>query len=210
MIYIQQIKLPTDYSESQLLKKAAGLLGISQNDITSYEIVRRSVDARKKPEIFYVISLYISCRNEAQVVKRSRRKDVTYIQPKSYTFPASGSKPLAHRPVVVGSGPAGLFCAYELAKHGYEPLVLERGEDAVRRIKSVQRFWEGGTLNPESNVQFGEGGAGTFSDGKLNTLNKDPRGRNREVLKTFVQMGAKESILYDQKPHVGTDRLIGI
>lgn len=113
-------------------------------------------------------------------------------------------------PVIIGSGPAGLFCAYVLAKHGYRPLVLERGESAEQRKKSVDAFWKTGVLNPESNVQFGEGGAGTFSDGKLNTSVKDPSGRNREVLRIFTECGAPEEILYDQKPHLGTDQLIGI
>lgn len=102
------------------------------------------------------------------------------------------------------------FCAYVLAKHGYHPLVLERGESAEQRKKSVDAFWKTGVLNPESNVQFGEGGAGTFSDGKLNTSVKDPSGRNREVLRIFTECGAPEEILYDQKPHLGTDQLIGI
>ena len=104
----------------------------------------------------------------------------------------------------------GFFCAYVLAKHGYRPLVLERGESAEQRKKSVDAFWKTGVLNPESNVQFGEGGAGTFSDGKLNTSVKDPSGRNREVLRIFTECGAPEEILYDQKPHLGTDQLIGI
>ena len=125
-------------------------------------------------------------------------------------FPKSGEQTLVHRPVIIGSGPAGLFCAYVLAKHGYHPLVLERGESAEQRKKSVDAFWKTGVLNPESNVQFGEGGAGTFSDGKLNTSVKDPSGRNREVLRIFTECGAPEEILYDQKPHLGTDQLIGI
>ena len=111
---------------------------------------------------------------------------------------------------MVGSGPAGLFCAYQLALHGYCPIVLERGQDVDQRIKDVEDFWNGKPLNSDSNVQFGEGGAGTFSDGKLNTLNKDPFLRNKEVLKIFVKMGAKETILYDQKPHLGTDALVDI
>ena len=114
-----------------------------------------------------------------------------------------------YRPVIVGSS-AGLFCAYYLVKAGLKPLLLERGEDADSRKKTVEHFWKTGELNQESNVQFGEGGAGTFSDGKLNTLVKDPAGRNREVLKIFVEAGATEEILYQQKPHLGTDTLINI
>ena len=129
---------------------------------------------------------------------------------KEYQFPKPGSTRLVHPPVIVGSGPAGLFCAWYLAKAGYRPLVLERGEQASRRKETVDHFWKNGVLNPDSNVQFGEGGAGTFSDGKLNTLVKDPNGRNHEVLKRFVQAGAPQEIVYQQKPHLGTDVLIGI
>ena len=129
---------------------------------------------------------------------------------KPYCFPQPGTEMLEHAPVVVGSGPAGLFCAWYLAKAGYRPLVLERGQEAQKRKETVDRFWKDGVLDPDSNVQFGEGGAGTFSDGKLNTLVKDPNGRNHEVLKRFVDAGAPEEIVYQQKPHLGTDVLIGI
>ena len=127
-----------------------------------------------------------------------------------YSFPKPGDQPLETRPVIVGSGPAGLFCAWYLARAGYRPLVLERGEEAHIRQKTVNRFWKNGVLDPESNVQFGEGGAGTFSDGKLNTLVKDSSGRNREVLKRFTEAGADPEILYQQKPHLGTDVLVNI
>lgn len=128
---------------------------------------------------------------------------------KEYQFPKPGSTRLVHPPVIVGSGPAGLFCAWYLAKAGYRPLVLERGEQASRRKETVDRFWKNGVLNPDSNVQFGEGGAGTFSDGKLNTLVKVQTDET-EVLKRFVQAGAPQEIVYQQKPHLGTDVLIGI
>ena len=114
---------------------------------------------------------------------------------------------LAHSPVIIGTGPAGLFCGYMLAKQGYAPILLERGEDIEKRTATVDKFWKTGTLNPESNVQFGEGGAGTFSDGKLNTLVKDKYLRNRKVLEIFVEAGAPEEILYLNKPHIGTDIL---
>ena len=132
------------------------------------------------------------------------------IKEKPYEFPSPGETPLLHSPVIVGSGPAGLFCGWYLAKAGYCPIILERGEEAEKRQKTVENFWKNGVLDPESNVQFGEGGAGTFSDGKLNTLVKDPYGRNHEVLKRFVAAGAPEEIIYQQKPHLGTDVLVGI
>lgn len=127
-----------------------------------------------------------------------------------YQFPTGGSEKLQQPPVVIGSGPAGLFCAWMLAKAGLRPVVYERGEKAAERKKTVDQYWKDGILDPNSNVQFGEGGAGTFSDGKLNTLVKDPVGRHRKVLEIFVQSGAPEHILYEQKPHLGTDQLIGI
>lgn len=127
-----------------------------------------------------------------------------------YQFPPPGDEPLKNRPVIVGSGPAGLFCAYMLAKHGYQPLILERGDEVAVRKEKVDHFWKTGILDPESNIQFGEGGAGTFSDGKLNTLVKDPIGRNKEVLRIFVEAGAPSHILYEQKPHLGTDLLYHI
>ena len=127
-----------------------------------------------------------------------------------YQFPAGGTEKLKQPPVVIGSGPAGLFCAWALAKAGLRPVVYERGEKASERKKTVDRYWKDGILDPNSNVQFGEGGAGTFSDGKLNTLVKDPAGRHRKVLEIFVQGGAPDHILYEQKPHLGTDQLIGI
>lgn len=126
---------------------------------------------------------------------------------KEYHFPIAGTKELPARPVIIGMGPAGLFCGYFLAKYGYKPILLERGKDVDNRTRDVEEFWRSGLLNPDSNVQFGEGGAGTFSDGKLNTLVKDKDGRNKEVLKVFVECGAPENILYDGKPHIGTDVL---
>lgn len=126
---------------------------------------------------------------------------------KPYRFPEHGQEPLCHRPVIVGFGPAGMFCGLMLARAGFSPLILERGEDVDSRTQKVEAFWRGGELNPESNVQFGEGGAGTFSDGKLNTLVKDPSGRNKKVLEILAEAGADPSITYVNKPHVGTDVL---
>jgi hypothetical protein len=127
-----------------------------------------------------------------------------------YRYPTPGEKQLKTRPVIVGAGPAGLFAAYQLTQAGYAPFVIERGRQVDKRTQDVRRFWENGVLDPDSNVQFGEGGAGTFSDGKLNTVVKDPSGRNRFVLETFVRFGAPEEILYESKPHIGTDILAGV
>jgi len=152
----------------------------------------------------------VSVKQEQKILKKVSDKNIMSTKRKPYVFPGPGELPLKHPPVIVGSGPAGLFCAWYLAKAGFRPLVLERGEEARKRKKTVDRFWKEGILDPDSNVQFGEGGAGTFSDGKLNTLVKDPFGRNQEVLTRFVQAGADPAILYQQKPHLGTDVLIKI
>ena len=147
---------------------------------------------------------------EQKILRRVHNNNIMLTQKKEYTFPSPGEEELKYPPVIVGSGPAGIFCAWYLAKAGYRPLVLERGEEAHVRQKTVENFWKNGVLDPDSNVQFGEGGAGTFSDGKLNTLVKDPSGRNHEVLKRFVQAGAPSEIIYQQKPHLGTDVLVGV
>ena len=129
-------------------------------------------------------------KNEQEVVKKLKNSKITVVHPVNYQLNATGEKKLISRPIIVGSGPAGLFCAYELALNGYQPILIERGECVDKRLISVQQFWDRNTMNPNSNVQFGEGGAGTFSDGKLNTLVKDKWGRNREVLRIFRQFGA--------------------
>lgn len=202
-------------SKETLTKKAAKILGIQPAEISSLEILKHSIDARKKPQLFQVYTVGITLTNpqsEVRVVKRCKNKQVTIYAPHPYLFPSSvravlPRAALPFRPVVIGTGPAGLFCGYMLAKHGYQPILLERGFDVDTRTKDVEAYWNGGRLNPESNVQFGEGGAGTFSDGKLNTLVKDQYGRNKEVLRIFVEFGAPEHILYESKPHIGTDIL---
>ena len=210
MIRIQQLKLPVTHTQEELEQKIRKTLKIGKHDLQEIELLRRSIDARKKSELKYVYQLDVKVKDENAVLRKAKNNQIVKAEKKPYVFPKSGEQTLVHRPVIIGSGPAGLFCAYVLAKHGYHPLVLERGESAEQRKKSVDAFWKTGVLNPESNVQFGEGGAGTFSDGKLNTSVKDPSGRNREVLRIFTECGAPEEILYDQKPHLGTDQLIGI
>lgn len=224
MIQISQIKLPIDHDRKQLENKICQKLKMRPEDIKWWKIIRRSVDARKKPDIFYVYTIQLSTEDDSKILRRlhspggKNRKhgkkvddnNVMLTEGVSYRFPTPGHEKLPGRPVIIGSGPAGLFCAWLLARMGYRPLILERGEKALERKKQVDAFWNGGVLLPNSNVQFGEGGAGTFSDGKLNTSVKDPEGRAKQVLELFVACGAPEDILYDHKPHLGTDLLISI
>lgn len=218
MIRIQQLNLEIpnfqteeeydNYQNQQLRKKILKLLKIQPKDLLSFSIVRRSLDARKKPVLFYSYIVDANVTNETLVLQKNKSKNISAIENKEYHFPQvklPASSTL--RPVIIGLGPAGLFCGYYLAKQGLNPIILERGKPVEERLKDVEEFWNTGVLNSESNVQFGEGGAGTFSDGKLNTLVKDKYGRNKEVLKVFVEHGANEKILYDQKPHIGTDVL---
>lgn len=210
MIRINQLKLPVDHGKQDLEKKAAKLLKIPQDKIKKLTIRRQSIDARKKGELLYIYAVDVQIEgNEASAVKRAKSPNILNVQEKIYQFPEpeAEAKHLPDRPVIIGFGPAGLFCGLMLARAGFRPVILERGADVDTRTEDVRRFWETGLLNPESNVQFGEGGAGTFSDGKLNTLVKDVSGRNTEVLRILAEAGADESILYSSKPHVGTDVL---
>ncbi|MDE7223792.1 MAG: FAD-dependent oxidoreductase, partial [Acetatifactor sp.] len=210
MLRVNQVKVRPGEGEREILQKTARILRLETREIARLEILRCSIDARKKPEIWCSYTVDVELKKpflEPGICKRLGQAQVSRATRQIYHFPESGDRQLSHPPVIVGMGPAGLFCAYYLALHGYRPIVLERGEDVDRRTEDVQRFWESGILQPQSNVQFGEGGAGTFSDGKLNTLVKDKYGRNREVLKTLVAHGAPERILYDAKPHMGTDVL---
>lgn len=208
MLQVNQIKCPINHSKPQLLRAISRKLDCGEEQILDYKVLRRSVDARKKPDLFFQYTLAVSLKNENRILSRKKKdRDISLYEPLEYRFPQPGTVPLHHRPVIIGMGPAGLFCGLELARQGYRPLLLERGQDVDQRTKDVLNFWNGEKLNPDSNVQFGEGGAGTFSDGKLNTLVKDSSGRNRKVLETFVEFGADESILYDHKPHIGTDKL---
>ena len=209
MIRISQLKLAVPHTEEQLEKKIMKALHLKQEELISWQIRRQSLDARKKPELFYVYTVDVEVKKEASILKRAKGQ-AQQVNEKSYKAPLHGEEELKGRPVVIGSGPAGLFCGYLLALEGYNPLIIERGAPAQERKKDVEKFWETGVLDTTSNVQFGEGGAGTFSDGKLNTLVKDKNGRNRFVLETFVKFGAPEEILYAHKPHIGTDILITV
>lgn len=206
----KQLSIREMLDESMVLKqKAAKLLKIKVTEIEDIQIVKHSIDARKKPQIFQVYTLGVTLCNlsEENVVKKCKNANISCTKQVSYHFPQAGMEKLKNRPVIIGMGPAGLFCGYMLALHGYQPILLERGYDVETRTKDVEEYWMGGALKPESNVQFGEGGAGTFSDGKLNTLVKDKFGRNKEVMRIFVKAGAPEEILFEGKPHIGTDVL---
>lgn len=208
MIRIQQLKLPVCHRQEALREKIIKTLRIKEDALVSFEIRKHSLDARKKPELYDVYTVDVQIKNEAQIRKKLKNRNISAIKKEpSYTLKPAGTVRLTERPVIIGTGPAGLFCGYELARMGYRPVLLERGADVDTRVKNVNDFWENGRLLPESNVQFGEGGAGTFSDGKLNTLTHDPCGRNQEVLRLFAQHGAPKSILYESKPHIGTDIL---
>jgi len=207
MIRIMKLKLPPNHTEAQLKKKIATNLSVRPEEILSWRIVKRSIDARKKPDVAYVYQVDVHTERDAKIVKRKNHPDIVLREKEKKAPIIPGENKLRHRPVVIGFGPAGMFCGYLLAKYGYAPLIIERGSRIEKRQQDVERFWDTGVLDTESNVQFGEGGAGTFSDGKLNTLVKDPSGRNRKVLEIFVEMGADPSILYDSKPHIGTDKL---
>ena len=193
MIRISQLKLSVTHTQAQLEKKIAKTLKNPGNPFT-YEIKKQSLDCRHKNDKIFVYTVDVKIRDEQKIVKKVNNNNVTLTKEKPYQFPQSGELPLTHPPVIIGSGPAGLFCGWYLAKAGYRPLILERGEEAEKRQQTVENFWKNGVLDPDSNVQFGEGGAGTFSDGKLNTLVKDPYGRNHEVLKRFVEAGAPQEI----------------
>ena len=208
MIRLRDIPLPPEHNAHQLQFEAAQMLHISVSKIRHLRIVRRSVDARKKPDIKIIYTIDVAVDgNEKRLLKQSGCKRAT-IAPVSFYKAAKNVPAPEKRPIVVGFGPAGMFAALVLAIAGWKPLVLERGEDAASRHEKVQKFFETGALNTRSNVQFGEGGAGTFSDGKLNTGVNNPR--ISWILEQFVKAGAREDILYDAKPHVGTDVLLNV
>ena len=208
MIRLRDIVMPPEHSASQLQFEAARMLRLSASGIRSLRIVRRSVDARKKPDVKIIYTVDVAVEgSESKILKRAACKRAS-VAPVSFYRPPKKREPAALRPVVVGFGPAGMFAALILAMAGQKPLVLERGEDARARHEKVEAFFAEGKLDVRSNVQFGEGGAGTFSDGKLNTGVNNPR--INWILEQFVAAGAREDILYDAKPHVGTDVLLNV
>ncbi len=225
MIKINQLKLGATETVKKLKLVAARLLNIEPKDIVTLEVLRRSIDARKRPDIYYSYTVLIDTafddKKEQKIVEKLRNRDITIDDPVTYKLPELNDtiggvnrrdffKEEGNRPIVVGFGPAGMFAALVLARAGMHPIVYERGADVDERIKNVESLWEKGELHKESNPQFGEGGAGTFSDGKINTLVKDKDGRSRFILNLFVGYGADPYITIDAKPHVGTDKLVDV
>ena len=211
MIRIGQIKINVnDDSIEQIKKKCAKKIRVDVNDIVSIRIKSKSLDARNKPELYFVYTVDISINNEDEILKKSSLQDIIKTPVEEYKFSVVANTKINSRPIIVGTGPAGLFCGYLLAENGYNPILIERGESVENRVNTIEKFWETGELNVNSNVQFGEGGAGTFSDGKLVSQIKDSNFRKKKVFDTFVMCGADESITYESKPHIGTDKLRNI
>ncbi len=211
MLRLTELKLPLDHPPEALRAAILQRLAIKDDDLLSVSIFKRSVDARKKQAMLLIYTLDIEVKNEAVLLKKFRNdRRVMPTPDTAYRFVGRASGPLASQPIVVGFGPCGIFAALVLAQMGFKPIVLERGKAVRERTKDTWGLWRKHTLNPESNVQFGEGGAGTFSDGKLYSQIKDPRHYGRKVLTEFVKAGAPEEILYVSKPHIGTFRLVGM
>ena len=208
MIRINQLKLAINQSESMLEPAIRKQLKLAKHHEFDYEIIKRSIDSRKKDNLLYVYSVDVTGKNfkDNEILKRIHDNNIMSTNRDKYVFPnvnLSKDKDI----IIIGSGPAGLFAGLFLARAGFKPIIFERGANVHERTAIVNAFWETGKLDINTNVQFGEGGAGTFSDGKLNTVVKEKAGRIRKVLETFVEFGAPKEILYDAKPHIGTDIL---
>ena len=211
MLRLTEVKLPLDHPEGKIEAAILKRLGIRADDLASYVIFRRGVDARKPNAILFTYTLDVTVRDEAAILARFQKDRRVSLAPDTRYHPvAKAPLDLSSRPVIIGMGPAGLFAGLILAQTGFRPLILERGKIVRERTKDTFGFWRKGVLHPESNVQFGEGGAGTFSDGKLYSQIKDSKHYGRKVLDEFVKAGAPEEILYDSKPHIGTFRLVGM
>src|SRR5688572_17939862 len=210
MLRLTEVKLPLDHSDRDLEAAILGRLGIAAGELVRYAVFKRSHDARKRSSIAFIYTLDIEVADEPQVLARTRGvRGVVRAPDTTYRFVAH-APPMAPRPVVIGTGPCGLFAGLLLAQMGFRPLIVERGKAVRSRTKDTFALWRQAVLDPESNVQFGEGGAGTFSDGKLYSQIKDPRHYGRKVLTEFVQAGAPAEILYAAKPHIGTFRLVSM
>ncbi len=210
MIRITNIKLVFNHPDQDLLIEVSKVLAIPENKISEIRILKRSLDARKGKPLLRVYSLLVKVSDEKRILSKYKSNPrITKAPDYHYQVPSIINKP-THHPVIVGTGPAGIFAGLILAEAGLEPILLERGKPVKERAKDTQKFWHEGKLNPESNVQFGEGGAGTFSDGKLQTRIKDKLNRDKKILQSLVDAGAPEEILFENKPHVGTANLIGV
>ena len=213
MLRLNEVKLPLEHDEAALPAAILARLGIAAADLLGFTVFKRSYDARKRSAVVLIYSLHVDVKNEAAVLARLRHDVHLMPAPDTdYKFVAGGEQLAGHstepRPIVIGTGPCGLFVALILAQMGLRPLILERGKQVRERTVDTFGFWRKRELNPESNVQFGEGGAGTFSDGKLYSQIKDPKHYGRKVLTEFVKAGAPEEIMYVSKPHIGTFRLV--
>lgn len=204
MLRVSNIKINIEEDKSVILKLLLNKLKVKEKDIIKYYIFKESIDARRKGKIDFVYTVDVEVKDEEKLIKKAL-KDVVQVKQPHYIGVNCGSAKINHRPVIVGSGPAGLFAALLLAQRGYNPLLIERGLDVDERTKDIDNFWNNRVFKNNSNVQFGEGGAGTFSDGKLTTRIKDIR--CRKVLEELVNFGSPDEILYSHKPHVGTDIL---
>ena len=207
MLRLTEIKLPIAHAKADLRAAILKRLGIADAELLSFRIYKRGVDARKRSNILYTYTLEVEVRDQAALLNIPQ---VSIAPDTQYHPVAQAPKQPGARPIVIGMGPAGLFAGLILAQMGFRPLILERGKAVRERTKDTFGLWRQGVLDPESNVQFGEGGAGTFSDGKLYSQIKDPRHLGRKVLEEFVKAGAPEEILYTAKPHIGTFRLVGM
>jgi uncharacterized FAD-dependent dehydrogenase len=211
MLRLTELKLPLAHDESELKHAIARRLQIADGELIGYSVYRRSVDARKQDAISYIYTIDATVGDESSVLSRAKSADNIKPSPDTrYRFVTRAPANLNERPVIVGMGPAGLFAGLLLAQMGFRPLILERGKAVRERTRDAWGLWRQGVLNPESNVQFGEGGAGTFSDGKLYSQIKDPRFLTRKVLDEFVKAGAPTEIAYVAHPHIGTFRLVGM
>ncbi|MEZ8950173.1 NAD(P)/FAD-dependent oxidoreductase [Vibrio sp. 10N.247.311.18] len=209
MIRLTEIKLPLDHEESAIQDAIEAKLGINSDQVLSFNIFKRGYDARQKSKILLIYTLDVLVENEAELLEQFISDPHVKVTPDmEYKFVAKAVENQTERPVVIGFGPCGLFAGLVLAQMGFNPIIVERGKEVRERTKDTFGFWRKRTLNTESNVQFGEGGAGTFSDGKLYSQVKDPKHYGRKVIEEFVAAGAPEEILYVSKPHIGTFKLV--